>query len=258
MLYIWISQPAYGWKFCCLNEDSKAYNIVFILFKNLISNTSPGAYPGFPIGGGANHQGGGITYYFAKFSKKKLYKIEKNLGLRGRLRFPPYPPLKASQVFLRGAHSLYSDGMQLHLSESDEPCIQSHAVTEAADAEAARVCYFYRPELSWAKAMFLQASVILLTGGGVPGPGTPPRTRYPPRPGTPLTRYTPQDQVAPHIRYPPTRYTPQTRYTPPGPVTPPGSGTPPRPGTPPNQVHQPPPKYGQRAAGTHPTGMHSC
>ena len=60
--------------------------------------------------------------------------------------------------------------------------------------------------------MFLQVSVILLTGeGGVPdqvdpptGPGTPPQTRYPLGLGTPPrtryppgTRYTPQDQVHP-------------------------------------------------------------
>ena len=55
-----------------------------------------------------------------------------------------------------------------------------------------------------------------------PGPGTPPGTRY-----TPLTRYTPQDQV------------------------------PPRPGTtPPGAEHAG--RYGQRADGTHPTGMQSC
>ena len=60
--------------------------------------------------------------------------------------------------------------------------------------------------------MFLQASVILSTGGGVPdqvhppGPGAPPDQVHPPRPGTPPTRYTPPpDQV--HL--------PRTRYTPP-------------------------------------------
>ena len=78
--------------------------------------------------------------------------------------------------------------------------------------------YFYRPERSWAKVMFLQASVILLTGGCVcqvppPGPGTPPGTRC-----TPQDQVPPQDQVHP----------PGTRYTPRGP------GTPPR-----DQVHPP-------------------
>ena len=29
----------------------------------------------------------------------------------------------------------------------------------------------YRLQRSWSKAIFSQASVILLTGGGVPGPG---------------------------------------------------------------------------------------
>ena len=108
--------------------------------------------------------------------------------------------------------------------------------------------------------MFLQASVILLTGGGStwhhppgpgadtppptppPGPGTPPGTRYtPPGPGTlpppwdqvhpppPGTRYTPLDQVHP----------PRTRYTPA-----------------PDAEHAE--RYGQWAGGTHPTGMQSC
>ena len=31
--------------------------------------------------------------------------------------------------------------------------------------------YFYRPQRSWGKVIFSQASVILLTGGGVPAPG---------------------------------------------------------------------------------------
>ena len=104
----------------------------------------------------------------------------------------------------------------------------------------------YRPQRSWAKVMFLQASVILSTGGctwsgpgGVyladtphdqvhhppdqvhpPGLGTSPRDQvHPPGPGTPpWTRYTPQDQVHP-----------------PGPGThPSGPGTPPW-----DQVHPP-------------------
>ena len=86
--------------------------------------------------------------------------------------------------------------------------------------------------------MFLQASVILLTGG-VPDQVHPPGTRYIPLldqvqplhqvpplgPGTPPgTRYTPQDQVHPLV---PGTHTPQTRYTP-------------RPGTPPSWTRYPP------------------
>ena len=107
----------------------------------------------------------------------------------------------------------------------------------------------YRPQRSWGKVIFSQASVILSTGGGgvpwqahPPGPGTPPRTRYTsPGPGTP----------------PRTRYTPGTRYTPQDWVHPPGTRYTPR-----DQVH---PlgavhagRYGPPAGGTHPTGMHSC
>ena len=84
----------------------------------------------------------------------------------------------------------------------------------------------YRPQRSWGKVMFLQASVILLKGGV---PDTPPELEQTPPP----TRYTPG------TRYPPgTRYTPRTRYSPPGPGTPPRPGSPPGPGTPPrDQVH---------------------
>ena len=79
-----------------------------------------------------------------------------------------------------------------------------------------------------AKVMFLHVSVILLTGGGT-WPGTPPPGRHPP-----------------------------SRQAPP----PPGRHPPPLPGRhhPPLQAgrHPPPPGYGQRSAGTHPTGMHTC
>ena len=69
--------------------------------------------------------------------------------------------------------------------------------------------------------MFLQASVCPHGGGGVP------------------------DQVHP----------PGTRYTPLGPGTPPDQVHPPGPGTPPGAEHAG--RHGQRAGGTHPTGMQS-
>ena len=69
---------------------------------------------------------------------------------------------------------------------------------------------------------------------------------------------------------PRTRQTPQTRQPPPGPGSPPLHQAPPRtrqtspgPGIHPPRTRQTPPgkqtaAYGLRAAGTHPTGMHSC
>ena len=81
-----------------------------------------------------------------------------------------------------------------------------------------------------------------------PGPGRhhPPGTRDPPtplpRPGRPPWDQRPTSQTRqtpPSTRDPP----PRTRQTPPGPETPPGKQM---------------PAYGQWAAGTHPTGMHSC
>ena len=70
--------------------------------------------------------------------------------------------------------------------------------------------YFYRPQRSWGKVMFLQASVILLTGGSRHPPGTDtlpeqtplPRADTPPRPDPP-------------------EQTPPLEQTPPGPDPPP-------------------------------------
>ena len=88
----------------------------------------------------------------------------------------------------------------------------------------------YRPQRSWAKVIFSQACVCP-QGGGVcliacwDTPGADP-----PGPGTPQSRH--------HHHHPP----PRTRH--------------------PHWVQTPPGKqtlaYSLRAAGTHPTGMHSC
>ena len=108
----------------------------------------------------------------------------------------------------------------------------------------------YRPQRSWAKVMFLQASVILLTAGvsasvhaGIPPPSrhppgtTQPLEQTPPGPDTPQSRHHPPEQTPPGTRHTPPQSTPPSEHTPPGKQT---------------------PAYGQRAAGTHPTGMHSC
>ena len=92
--------------------------------------------------------------------------------------------------------------------------------------------------------MFLQASVILLTGGEyltryipgtryTPGPGTPPRPGTPPQ-----TRYTPRDQV--HSPPPDQVHPPGPGTLPPGPGTPPTRYTPPDQVPPRDQVHPPP------------------
>ena len=88
-----------------------------------------------------------------------------------------------------------------------------------------------------AKVMFLQVSASV--HAGIPAP--------PPRQTTP-----PPDQ----INHPPD----QAYHSPLGPGIPPPprtrQTTPPGPGRPPPQKQTP--AYGLRAAGTHPTGMHSC
>ena len=127
------------------------------------------------------------------------------------------------------------------------------------------------------KVMFLHVSVILSRGGGSPGRAppagrTPPETRQtPPRPGRPTPD---QADTNPPVgrtplgpgRHPPHQAdTPRTRQTPP----PPGQGrhpldqADPQPPNPPGPGRHLPPRkktaaYGQWAAGTHPTGMHSC
>ena len=76
---------------------------------------------------------------------------------------------------------------------------------------------------------------------------TPPwEQSRPPGPDTPPGPTTP-DQI------PPSRHPPGSRHSP-DQIPPPGTRTPP---PPPPAVKQTP-AYGQRAAGTHPTGMHSC
>ena len=86
--------------------------------------------------------------------------------------------------------------------------------------------YYYRPQRSCGQGNIFTS--VCLSTGGVYLPqcmlGYPPRSR-PPRADPPRNRHPPG-----------TKYTPRLS-------TPPGKQT---------------PAYGQRAAGTHPTGMHSC
>ena len=84
----------------------------------------------------------------------------------------------------------------------------------------------YRPQRSWGKVMFLQASVILLMGGGggVSAPvhaGIHPLSRHPPEQTCPLPPQadTPPEQTCPPradtLPLPPSRHNPPgTRYTP--------------------------------------------
>ena len=104
-----------------------------------------------------------------------------------------------------------------------------------------------------AKVIFLHLSVILFTGGvcqgkpPLPGRIPPPHQgEPPPARENPTARENPPDQTPPARENPP-----QTRPPPPLGTrpSPPGTRPPPRKQT---------PAYDQRAAGTHPTGMHSC
>ena len=60
------------------------YNNFYLVIKNWLGPTRPGADPGFQVGWGANPGGWGVpTYNFAKITEK-LHEIEKILG-RGPL-----------------------------------------------------------------------------------------------------------------------------------------------------------------------------
>ena len=69
-------------------------------------------------------------------------------------------------------------------NQSYENCFR-HEISSESAAETLAANY-YRPQRSWAKAMFLQASVIMLTKGsasvhaGIPPPGRRPPGRRPP------------------------------------------------------------------------------
>ena len=113
----------------------------------------------------------------------------------------------------------------------------------------------YRPQRSWAKVMFLQASVILSTEEGVclsasvqAGILLPPQEQTPPIADP--TEQTPPKADTPQSRHPPGADPPE-QTPPPQEQTPPGADTPPEqtlPGPdtpwhqvdPPNQVHPPP------------------
>ena len=97
-----------------------------------------------------------------------------------------------------------------------------------------RSCFYYRPQRSWAKVMFLQASVILSTGGrGVSGRENPPSRETPPAErAPPLARRTPRARRTP---------LPGKENPPPGQGEPPSRArrTPPA-GRPPGQGDTPP------------------
>ena len=117
--------------------------------------------------------------------------------------------------------------------------------------------FYYRPQRSWGKVMFLHLSVILFTGeGGVWSPGqTPPGTdtplgRHPPGQTLPCPWQTPPLGQTPH----PGRQTHTPLSRPPPGRHPPGRH-PPCTDTP---GRHPPPPATTAADGMHPTGMHSC
>ena len=101
---------------------------------------------------------------------------------------------------------------------------------------------------------YTRLSVILFTGGGVPGQVTPwagtPHWQVHPQAGTP-----PQSSTSPWAGTSPLLVgTPPPGQVHPQAGTPPWADTPPK-GTPPWQCML---GYGQQVGGTHPTGIHSC
>ena len=96
----------------------------------------------------------------------------------------------------------------------------------------------YRPQRSWGKVMFLQASVILLTGGcvcvsasvhaGIHPPEQTPPEWTPPGADTPWEQTHPPgaDKQTPWEQIPPREQTPQEQIPPGSKHTPPGADTP--------------------------------
>ena len=128
--------------------------------------------------------------------------------------------------------------------------------------------FYYRPQTKFAKVMFLPAATKLGQGNIFTsvcqefcprGGGCLPQCMlgYTPPPGSrpPWTRQTPLLPPGADT-HPQGADTPQTRQTPPrSRHPPPGSRHPPDQADPPREQTQ---AYSLRAAGTHPTGMHSC
>ena len=99
--------------------------------------------------------------------------------------------------------------------------------------------YHYRPQRSWGKVMFLQASVILLTGGVPHIP--PPRQQAPPRADPPGADTPHQSRQPPGSRHPRAQTTPPPWSRHPLVADPPGADTP-RADTPPRSRHPRPPR----------------
>ena len=132
--------------------------------------------------------------------------------------------------------------------------VENYSIYEAGRLPSTERPSCYRPQRSCGQGNVF-TGVCLSTGGGVCLSAC-----WDARP--PQTRQTPPDQADP----------PRTRQTPPGPGRhpPPRLGRPPQLGRPPRDQADPSPRtrqtppgkqtpaYGLRAAGTHPTGIHSC
>ena len=127
--------------------------------------------------------------------------------------------------------------------------------------------FYYRPKRSFGQGNVFIGVCHSVNRGGVPDQAHPPSGRYTPLAGTPPWQVHPLWQVHPPGRYTPLAATPPWQLHPPGSYTP-LAGTPQQVHTPPGRYppsgrYTPPqkqktPEYGQRSAGTHPTGMHSC
>ena len=127
-------------------------------------------------------------------------------------------------LFFKLFPSCSIDPIHVMISLNAQFCIQSS--------------HIYRPQRSWGKVMFLQASVILSTGGGsasvhagIPSLWEQAGIPSPDQAGTPLgagipPRADPPEQAPPGSRHPP------------------------------GAKHAG--RYGQCAGGTHPTGMQTC
>ena len=128
-----------------------------------------------------------------------------------------------SSTYLRGIGGTWSR----ELSCCHSQCEIRQTLYRLSYPGSARKKQFYRLQWSWAKVMFLQASVILSTGRGVSASvhhGIHPPEHTPLGADTPLGANPPHKQTPPQSRPPSQEETPQSR--PPGTDPPLGPDTP--------------------------------
>ena len=156
------------------------------------------------------------TSNFTRFENKHLKSIQLNVPFK--VMPTPSVSVKPSVAACIGIHC---DAWELEegwsIPKHHNVCQYNADISAAAQCrQTPRQCFtsqyefnclpfcFYHPQRSWGKVMFLQASVILLTGGYLTPPGAdPPRAHTPPHSRPPPRTRPPPEQTPPEQTTPP-------------------------------------------------------